>query len=291
MQLVFHTGAHFTEEERLLRCLLKNKAMLSAKSVAVPGPGKYRRLLQDTIRALQANAPAENARDVLLDVILDDATADRVVLSDGDFFGPHKDALGRGVLYPAADTSLRQMQRVFDADEIELFMAVKNPASFLPALRQQVGQGAFESMMQGDDLEQLKWSEVFIRILQAVPGIAITVWCSEDAPLIWSEVMREIGQVTDAEEIQGAHELLSDIMAPEGMAALEGFLERNPDAAEVHRRRAMIACLEEFALQDAIEEELDMPGWTAAYVDDLTAAYDADVDKIARLPGVRVILP
>lgn len=291
MQLVFHTGAHFTEEERLLRCLLKNKAMLSAKSVAVPGPGKYRRLLQDTIRALQANAPAEHARDVLLDAILDDATADRVVLSDGDFFGLHKDAIGRGVFYPDADTSLSQMRRIFETDTMELFMAVKNPASFLPALRQQVGPAALESMMQGEDPARLKWSELIIRILQAVPGIAITVWCSEDAPLIWSEVMREMGQVTEAEDVQGAYDLLGDIMAPEGMAAFEGFLERNPGAAEVHQRRAMIACLEEFALQDAVEEVLDMPGWTAAYVDDLTAAYDADVDKIARLPDVRVILP
>ena len=46
MQLAIHTGAHFSEEERLMKCLLRNKNSFSKKGVAVPGPGKYRRLIK-----------------------------------------------------------------------------------------------------------------------------------------------------------------------------------------------------------------------------------------------------
>ena len=64
MQLVLHAGAHFTEEDRLLRCLLNNKGDFSKRGVAVPGPGKYRSLLRDTIAAMVDAPPAPDARDV-----------------------------------------------------------------------------------------------------------------------------------------------------------------------------------------------------------------------------------
>lgn len=46
MQLAIHTSAHFAEEEKLMKCLLRNKDNFSKKGVAVPGPGKYRRLIK-----------------------------------------------------------------------------------------------------------------------------------------------------------------------------------------------------------------------------------------------------
>ena len=46
MQLAIHTGAHFSEEEQLMNCLLRNKGSFSKKGVAVPGLGKYRRLIK-----------------------------------------------------------------------------------------------------------------------------------------------------------------------------------------------------------------------------------------------------
>jgi hypothetical protein len=41
MQLAIHTSAHFSEEEQLVKCPLRNQDSFSKKSVAVPGPGKY----------------------------------------------------------------------------------------------------------------------------------------------------------------------------------------------------------------------------------------------------------
>jgi hypothetical protein len=51
------------------------------------------------------------------------------------------------------------------------------------------------------------------------------------------------------------------------------------------------AFLDKFALDDEIEEELDMPGWTEALVDDLSDQYDEDVLAIQRMPGVTMIAP
>ncbi len=58
---------------------------------------------------------------------------------------------------------------------------------------------------------------------------------------------------------------------------------------EMQRRRVMTAFLDKFALEEQIEEELELPGWNNALVDDLTEAYDEDVFRIERIPGVQVI--
>ncbi len=41
MQIALHIGAHCTDEDRLLKCLLMNKEILSDVGTAVPGPGRY----------------------------------------------------------------------------------------------------------------------------------------------------------------------------------------------------------------------------------------------------------
>ncbi len=274
-----------------MRSLLKNKDLFSAYGVAVPGPGKYRKLLRQTMDALDVSEPAENAREVLLDAILDNASADRVILSNSHFFGPARTALQQGVIYPRAPTRMLQMANIFQTDEIELFMALKNPATFLPAVRDRAQPGDPTEFMDGMDPRAVRWSDTLVRIRDAVPRISVTVWCSEDSPLIWPEVIREMGRIEHGDEIVGGYDLLADIMAPEGMSRFQAFVEKHPDMSEAQRRRAMVAFLEKFAVDDAIEEELDMPGWTEQLVDEMTEIYDDDVFDIARMPGVQVIEP
>lgn len=292
MQLLFHTGAHFTEEERLLRCLLKNKDILSTHGVAVPGPGRYRKLLIETMEAMDVSAPAANARDILLDAILDNATADRVIFSNTHFFGAPRRALRQGVFYPDAPKRLAQMAEIFETDEIELFMALKNPATFLPAVYKLNSRDSLnETLLGGRDPREIAWSETLQHILGAVPGISITVWCSEDSPLIWPEIIREMGRVDHGDEIVGGYDLLGEIMTSDGLTRFQAFLDKYPEMTEAQRRRVMVAFLEKFAIEDAIEEEVDVPGWTDHLVQEMSDTYDDDVFAIARLPGVQVISP
>lgn len=113
MQLVLHTGVHFTEDERLLKCLLRNQDDFAKTGVKVPGPSTYRNLFRDTLNAMHKAEPSEVARDVLLDAILDDGTASRVILSDANFFRSPATALQEGVLYPAAAVRMLRMAQLF----------------------------------------------------------------------------------------------------------------------------------------------------------------------------------
>ncbi len=291
MQLVLHTGAHFTEEERLIKSILRNKQTLSERGVMVPGPNSYRALLRDTLNAMGRAAASPDAREVLLDVILDGAVADRVILSDANFFRTASSAFQRGMLYPAAPRRMANMARLFPDDELEIFLAIRNPALLIPRLYNEASDTDAHLLWEGREPQEIQWSDTISNIRDAVPHIPITVWCSEDLPLIWAEVVREIGGFEPNEKIAGGFDLLGNIMKKDGMERFRTYLADHPDMSELQKRRVIVAFLEKYAIDDVIEEELDMPGWTAGLVEELTELYDRDVEQIARLPGVTLIAP
>ena len=70
MQIAFHIGANCTDEDRLLKSVLRNADALLQQGIAVPGPGRYRKLIREAIESLDGAHPAQEARDVLLDAIV-----------------------------------------------------------------------------------------------------------------------------------------------------------------------------------------------------------------------------
>jgi hypothetical protein len=291
MQLIFHTGAHGTDEDRLLKSLLRNKEKLSRRGTAVPGPGKYRSLLKDTFKAMETTEPADNARDVLIDAMLDDEVADRMVLSNEHFFGSPRFALTGDILYPQAPERMVQLRHLFRFDQIEMFMAIRNPASFIPLVLKNAPAKKVQEVLEAADLMALRWSDLLTRVRAAVPDLPVTVWCNEDTPLIWGQILREIGGLEHGEPVIGGFDLLYEIMSREGVKRLRAYLTERPEISEMHKRRVIAAFLDKYAIDEAVEEELDLPGWTEDLVEAMTESYDEDVRRIQHIPGVQLICP
>ena len=257
----------------------------------VPGHGKYRDLLRATLNAM-AKAPASDmARDVLMDAILDEGEAQRVILSDANFFRTPKTAVKGGVLYPDAAVRMMHMAEIFDEDEIEIFMGIRNPATLLPVLYNKSGDQSAAGFWGGRDPRDLLWSDLIKQLREAVPGVPFTVWCNEDTPQIWAHIIRQMAGLPDGQKIIGGFDLLSSIMSAEGMKRFRAYLKDHPVMTEHQKRRAIAAFRDKYALDDEVEEELDMPGWTEDVVDEMSKTYDEDVATIAAMPGVRVLMP
>ena len=291
MKIIFHAGAHCTDDDRILKCLLRNKEELSQRWIAVPGPGKYRTLLKEAFQGLEAGPAEPGARDVLVDAILDEEVANRVVLSNAHFFGSQRYALDHGMLYPHAPDRVDKMCELFEGDRIELYMAIRDPATFVPAALQKAPAQRLSETLDGVDPRELRWSDLFRRIREVAPEVKITVWCNEDLPLIWGEVVRRLAGLPLDERIAGGFDLLSEIMSKEGMQRFRAYLHQNPALTEDQRRRVISAFLDKYAIEDEIVEELDLPGWNDALVAEMSEIYDADLDVISDIPGVRMILP
>ncbi|WP_210878798.1 hypothetical protein [Roseovarius autotrophicus] len=291
MQIVIHAGAHKTDEDRLVTCLRDNFGTLRQRGTHVPHPESYRRPIRDLFQTAQANAlPADARLSVLGAAGAEEGTA-RLVLSNQGFFGTPKMTVGSGRFYAAAEMRLAQFRQMFADDEIELFLALRNPATFLPALVPDTPFTSVGDLLRGDDPAALRWSETVARLRTAFPEMTLTVWCNEDTPLIWGQILRDMAGVDATVPLEGEFALLPEIMTPPGLKRFETYIEGRPGLTEAQKRRVVAAFLDKFADEAAIEEELDVPGWDAELVDHLTALYDADVEVIAAMDGVTLITP
>ena len=289
MQIAFHIGAHCTDEDQLVKSLVKNNQIFTEQGVAVPGPSRYRKLLADVAVKLAGKSASLETQDMVLEQILDGTDPDRLVFSFDNFISGPRRALEDGMLYPAAAEKARVLHNLFPDHKVEFFLAVRDPATFVPAFLTK-----YTDIDRGEVMSKLNpmgmvWSDIIKDIREENPDCQITVWCNEDSPLIWGEILRAMAGLPSGAKIAGAFDLLSRIMSEEGMRRFRAFLHEHPGLSEPHKRKVMIAFLDKYALDEAVEEELDIPGWTDEYVDALTDLYERDIEIIANMRNVTLI--
>ncbi len=291
MRIVYHLGMHCTDDERLIKCLLVNRGALSAEKIAVPGPARYRSLLRDTAVSLQGRRASIETQDLLLDEILEDADLpDRLVLSWENFIAFPQWAV-REALYPTAGERLLALTRIFPDHGAEFHLAIRNPASFLPELLRRLGNKSYAEMMGGCDPRDLFWSEMIEDIVTRNPNVPVHVWCDEDTPLIWPEVLQIVTGHSDAITLADTDSLLATLFSGHAMKRMNDLMEKTPHMTVARRRRITGSFLTKLALPQRMTAQFDLPGWTADLVEAMTLQYDQDLDRIIALPGVTLTLP
>ena len=285
MRIVYHLGAHCTDHDRLIRCLLKNRQVLEEAGIAVPAPTRYRRLMRDMAMRLRGATASQQQQALLFDQMLDESAADRVILSWDSFLSSPPWAV-RASFYPFAGERIRAFTQLFPDSEAEFHLGIRNPATFLPALQKAVNTMGSNDILENADPLQLRWSDVVLQILAQNPGVPLTVWCDEETPLIWPEVLQTVSGHGPETELEETHELLSIIMNEIGLARLKTYCAEHPPQGVEQRRRVVSAFLEKFARPEKVDYEIDLPGWTDSMVAEMTERYSVDVERIRRLPGV-----
>lgn len=291
MQVVFHLGAHSTDEERLVRGLLRSKQELGAHGVVVPGPGRYRPVLRETLIKLRGAEASADVQDMILDAVMEEDHVGRAVFSNENFICVPSRAVGESGLYPMTARKVGGLCAVFAGHEAEFCIALRNPATLIPALVERCEGMSYADFMGATAPENLRWMPVIQQILDAAPGRRLTVWCNEDTPLIWPEVLRAVSGVPAETAIAGDLDVVATLMPDEAVKRLRAYLDSHPPANVDQRRRVFTAFLDKFARPEELEVEVNLPGWTDDLVAEMTATYDAEVAAIAALPGVSFIAP
>ena len=290
MRIVYHLGAHFTDDERLLRCLLKNRDALAQHDIVVPGPKRYRTLLRETATKLKGQAASIDDQALILEQIMEEDRASRLVLSWDSFLSLPNYVL-KDKLYPAAGERVRAFCQIFPEIEAEFHLAIRNPASFLPQLYDRLKPDSYGEFLNGVDAFDIYWSEVIERILDANPGVPLTIWCDEDTPLIWPEVLRAVAGLPADVRLEGEEDLLASLMSGEGMTRLAAYLQSHPPQTVTQRRKIVSAFLDKFALPERVDQDIAMPGWTEDMVAEMTTLYEEDVARIAQMAEITFLAP
>jgi hypothetical protein len=292
MQVVFHLGAHQTDQGMLLRSLLKNGDLLLAEEVAVPGPSRYRKLIGQMVNSLRGESPDEVAQEALYEALLDIGEPDRLVLSSDSFICAPERAIEEGRLYHRTHKT-QWLRALLPGAEAHFAIALRNPATFVPALftAGRMRGVTYDAFMGGTDPRNLRWSDVIARLVDVNPGCPVTVWCNEDTPLIWGDILHALTGLPDDIVFEGEYDMLGMVMQREGLAELARYLGAHPEASRGDLREVILDLLEGHAAEDRLSVEIDLPGWTQDLVEEITAGYDADLATIRAMPGVRLIEP
>ena len=290
MEIVLHVGAHSTDEDNLLKCLYKNKDRLAEKGIIVPEPSRYRPAIRETMQALVGDIAPIETQEALIDSIIDEDHAKRVILSHESFFCVPGRSIGKGDLYPTASLKLARLRNLFSRENVQLCIALRNPATFIPTMFERAKNPNFETFLDGSDPMALRWSGLITRLRTMVPDAPITVWCNEDTPLLWPQILKAIAGTDDNFRFDGVNDFLGTIMGRGGLNRLESYLEAHPPQTENQRERIIAAFLDKFG-GDALEQEINLPGWTEAYVSQLSELYERDVELLDAMPGVTFITP
>lgn len=292
MQVVFHIGAHCTGHDQLVRSLLKNREMLAKHGVAVPGPGRYRKVLSDALKRLRGGPASFEAEDVLMEAVVDSEGVDRVILSNESFICMASKVLEEGQLYGRIGKSA-WLRNAFPTADVEFALSLRNFATFLPALYEDLGGEDLhpDEFLGGTDPRDFSWINVVAGLRAANPNCPILVWCDEDTPLLWSEIMREICGLDPTVKVDGANDVARRIMSREGNQRMRHYFDEKPPGSENTRRQVVTAFLEKYAEEEAIEQEVALPGWTEDLVADLSENYEDDLEEIVAIPGVRLLEP
>ncbi len=288
MQIAFHIGANCTDEDRLLKSILRNADALLQQSIAVPGPGKYRALLRETIQSLDGATPARDAREILLDAFVEEDNINRIILTNDNFIAIPKRVFDHGVFYHQTEAKVRGLCRLFPQDDVSLYFSMRNPVSYLQDVANRAEAANLHDYLGVLQPLEMKWSDVIKRIRRAAPDAPLYVWCNEDTPLIWEDLIRLQSGIAMDTPLSGQYDVLSRIISAEGMQTLEA-IEMPHD--RVARHNMIADLIEVFPLSEMMNETIDLPELTPELIAAMSAGYEDDLALIDQMEGVELILP
>ena len=85
--------------------------------------------------------------------------------------------------------------------------------------------------------------------------------------------------------------MIESILSEDGFTRFQAYLEKHSEMNKRQKRKVMFACAERFGRADVLEQDVNVPGFDAQMVYDLTAKYEADLATINAISGVRLVLP
>lgn len=291
MQVVYHLGAPCTDDNLLIKSLLKNRARLARDGIVVPPPMRYRTFLRETARSLEGAPASSDTQLQLLDSIADEEQVDRLILSDARFICINRLVVQGHKIWPMIERRTRLLRNLFPASQTEFFIGMRDPGTLIPALFRASRFTDFAEFSENMLPLEVRWSDTIKRLRGAHPDARITVWCNEDTPLLWPEIMSTMAGLADIQGFEGREDLVQTIMEPAGFRRLGAYLAKHKPEDNIQRRRIILAFLDKYARGDALEEELVAPGWSEAMIDHMSELYDADMGVVADIEDVDFITP
>ena len=288
-RVVLHLGAHKTASTHFSEVVWQNAALCRQAGVAAPRKGPLREAVTHALSSIRDGKPVPP--EMIAAAAALGQGADGLLVMDENILGTPRNLFSEGAMYPRAARRAGRAARLFPGAQVEIMMALRDPATFVAAswsesLRSNTFR-PFRDYLEGVRAADIGWYPIVAGIREAAPEARITIWrfedyrkllprllaialgLDEDAPPAFEPVASEVrvGLSQRALDVVTARVRLTGASLPE--AEVERVMARFPKGPEHAPPRP----------------------WSSAESRDLSARYDADLERLAELPGLRVLRP
>ncbi len=291
MQVILHCGVYSTDMVPLLDSLKANEDLKLPFKTQISDPEHIRIFLRKLLRNADVNDVVEDTRHLILDVADIKSDTQRIFLSNPAILGTYRDFEHEGMLFPNVTKYLSILKTVFKDDDLEICFAMRNPATLLSSVLQATRQQNISDLIGNSDPTKLLWSEMIKRIRAFMPDLPITVWYNEDSPLIWRSLLQHLLRLPADADVKNAFQPVASLLSAEDLARFQVYIKKHPGMTLSQERRVIATFIDKFVSKDALEESVEIEGWSQELVDNITRVYEADQKAIAGIPNVTLILP
>jgi len=291
MRVAIHAGAFATDENHISNALMFNRRNLNRQGVAVADPEHALPKLHQRLTEHQAHSDEPTSSSKLRDELLSGLNSGRVIFSDDRLLGEPAQIVQNSQLYPAAGLRAAFFDDLFVEDEVELFFALCNPATLLPNVLKTLPLESQNDILRSTELNRLNWKTMVEDIIELAPNIRLTLWCNEDLPLIWSDLIRTIADIPAQSPIRQEFSMPASLLTETGKRHLAILLKQGLATDSSEFQMQFDSILDQHAEPDLIEVNPDYPGWTQDIIDGFTELYARDLAQIAVLPDVQMLTP
>jgi hypothetical protein len=260
--------------------------------VFAPNPNAYRPKISAMLSKLDGLPPIADEEDALLADIMEDNTAQHLLMINEEWASSNNGVFSDGGLYSALTENVSRITELFSRHDVRLSMAIRNPAYLLNAAYNSPNPPkSLEWLFKRHDPTALNWQDPVLALRKALPEMPLLMWCEEDAPLIWPRVIRAFGALDQGSPVRGGLSAVTDALQPEGMARFRTFLRNHPPKDAWQFERIVLAFLDKYADESIMKQVCNIPGWTNETVGKLSQRYHDDVTLLSKTDGITFILP
>ncbi|MFK7851602.1 MAG: hypothetical protein AB8D78_11555 [Akkermansiaceae bacterium] len=193
-KICLHLGVHKTASTHLQQTLnnQENRAVLNDASIQFYGPETLRpRKVVSLVYSLSSTGEnfvkTDNYKKLVEKVgaLLAQNNAEKIVLSDENLVGSCAEVLTAGVIYPNFEQRLKILAKLFEHNDIEISVCIREMSSYLVSAYCEALRGTrkifpFQKYVQKLEPNTCKWIGYLEMIRSIFPNAKINIWNFED---------------------------------------------------------------------------------------------------------------
>lgn len=288
LSISLHLGVHKTASTHLQKSLQRSPGKLAPAGITFRGPKYLRDPDHKLAQVMRTNGPDLEAvfgADPLHQMA---GAADRLVLSDENLLGLVFSDLHPGMPYPRARGRIERLLAALAPSSVQMFLAVRDPASWLVSLYSQRIKGghymSFADFCAGFSTVDLQWSGLIRRLLSLDHHQGITIWQHENYSAVGDSLLKAMLGRTPPKGVKLLHNKVNKSISA---AAIDHLLSKHGQGEDMPGNWGKDAQ----ALYPLSEDYPAFDPWSEEEKQASRAAYQADLEQIRTLPHVTFLSP